>query len=44
MTRGLDLDYLDRASRGEFDLGWLRDTDTEWGVRARPGKTGSDPP
>ena len=40
MKRGLDLDYLDRASRGEFDLGWLRDTDTEWGVRARPGKTG----
>jgi hypothetical protein len=25
---------------GEFDLGWLRDTSSEWGIRAKPGKTG----
>src|ERR1035438_6692156 len=40
MALGLDLDYLERSARGEFDLGWLRDTDSEWGVRAKPGKTG----
>ncbi len=40
MAMGLDLDYLERSARGEFDLGWLRDTTSEWGVRATPGKTG----
>lgn len=40
MTLGLDLDYLERSARGEFDLGWLRDTGSEWGVRAVPSKTG----
>jgi hypothetical protein len=40
MALGLDLDYLERSARGEFDLGWLRDTSSEWGVRAKPGKTG----
>ena len=40
MTLGLDLDYLDRSSRGEFDLRWLRNGSSEWGVRAKPGKTG----
>src|SRR5664279_6609124 len=40
MSLGLDLSYLERSARGEFDLGWLRDTDSEWGVRAKPGKTG----
>ncbi|MDA8045396.1 MAG: ferritin-like domain-containing protein [Actinomycetota bacterium] len=35
-----DLDYLARARAGEFDWGWLRDTTSEWGVRARPGKVG----
>ena len=40
MALGLDLGYLERSARGEFDLGWLRDTNTEWGVRAVPSKTG----
>ena len=40
MSLGLDLSYLERSSRGEFDLGWLRDTKSEWGVRAVPSKTG----
>jgi len=37
---GLDLDYLERSARGEFDLGWLRNGKSEWGVRAKPSKTG----
>ncbi len=36
----MDLEYLERAQRGEFDLGWLRSTNSEWGVRATPSKTG----
>ncbi|MHB8244961.1 MAG: ferritin family protein [Acidimicrobiales bacterium] len=40
MALGLDLDYLERSARGEFDLGWLRNGRSEWGVRAKPGKTG----
>jgi hypothetical protein len=36
----VDLDYLERARAGQFDLGWLRDTRSEWGVRAKPGKVG----
>jgi hypothetical protein len=40
MTLGLDLGYLERSARGEFDLGWLRDTGAEWGVRAEPSKNG----
>jgi hypothetical protein len=40
MSLGLDLSYLERSARGEFDLGWLRDTDSEWGMRAVPSKTG----
>ncbi len=40
MSFGLDLDYLERSARGEFDLTWLRRTDSEWGVRAQPSKTG----
>lgn len=35
-----NLDYLQRAQRGEFDLRWLRETRTEWGVRAKPSKIG----
>ena len=40
MPLGLDLDYLDRSARGEFDLGWLRNSHSEWGVKATPSKTG----
>ena len=40
MALGLDLDYLDRSARGEFDLGWLRNGRSEWGVHAKPSKTG----
>lgn len=36
----VDLDYLERARAGHFDLGWLRDTRSEWGIRAKPGKVG----
>ncbi len=35
-----DLDYLRRAQAGHFDWGWLHQTRSEWGVRARPGKRG----
>lgn len=35
-----DLDYLARAREGEFDWGWLRTTNSEWGVRAKPSKVG----
>jgi len=30
----------ERSARGEFDLEWLRETDSEWGVRAVPSKSG----
>ncbi len=40
MALGLDLGYLERSARGEFDLGWLRDTKSEWGIHAKPSKTG----
>ena len=40
MSLGLDLDYLDRSARGEFDLRWLRQTNSEWGVHAKPSKNG----
>jgi hypothetical protein len=40
MALGLDLDDLERSARGEFDLGWLRSTNSEWGVHAEPSKTG----
>jgi len=40
MSLGLDLGYLERSARGQFDLGWLRDTHSEWGVSAVPSKTG----
>jgi hypothetical protein len=36
----VDLDYLERVRAGHLDLGWLRDTRSEWGVRAKPGKVG----
>ncbi len=36
----VDLEYFERAKRGQFDLGWLRDTRSEWGVRAKPSKVG----
>jgi hypothetical protein len=35
-----DLDYLRAARAGRFDLGWLRDTRSQWGVRATPSKVG----
>ncbi len=40
MSLGLDLSYLERSARGEFDLGWLKETSSEWGMRAVPSKTG----
>jgi hypothetical protein len=40
MALGLDLDDLERSARGQFDLGWLRSTNSEWGVHAEPSKTG----
>jgi hypothetical protein len=36
----VDVGYLKRAREGHFDLGWLQDTHSEWGVRARPSKVG----
>jgi hypothetical protein len=35
-----DLDYFESAKQGRFDWGWLRDTNSEWGVRATPSKVG----
>jgi hypothetical protein len=35
-----DLDYRERASRGELDLGWLRRSRAEWGIRAEPSRIG----
>ena len=40
MSLGLDLDYLERSARGDFDLGWLRNGTSEWGIKATPSKTG----
>jgi hypothetical protein len=40
MAIGVDLDYLERSARGEFDLRWLREPAGEWGVRATPSSTG----
>lgn len=39
-TISADLDYLRRARAGEFDWGWLRNTQSEWGVKAKPSKVG----
>lgn len=39
-TVSADLEYLRRAEAGKFDWGWLRDTKSEWGVKAQPGKVG----
>jgi hypothetical protein len=39
-TVKLDLDYLERAKKGEFDLGWLKDTKSEWGTKPTPSKIG----
>ena len=36
MALGLDLDYIDRAAEGEFDLGGCVTRDCG-GVRAKPG-------
>ncbi len=35
-----NLSYIEKARRGEFDFGWLREVDSEWGVRATPSKVG----
>lgn len=35
-----DLECLRHAKAGQFDWGWLRDTKSEWGVRAKPSKVG----
>ncbi len=35
-----DLSYLERAAKGQFDLGWLKEPGTEWGVRATPSRVG----
>lgn len=39
-TLGADLAYLERAKKGEFDLTWLNETRSEWGVRAKPSRVG----
>ncbi len=39
-TVSADLEHLRRAEAGQFDWGWLRDTKSEWGVKAQPGKVG----
>jgi hypothetical protein len=36
----VDSAYLERAQQGRFDWGWLEQTRSEWGVRARPSKVG----
>jgi len=36
----IDLEYMERASQGRFDLGWLRDVRSQWGVRAKPSRVG----
>ena len=36
----VDIDYLDRAREGKFDLDWLRNSKAEWGIRAKPSKVG----
>jgi hypothetical protein len=36
----VDLEYLRHAREGQFDWSWLRDTRSEWGIKARPSKVG----
>ncbi len=36
----VDLDYYERAKGGKFDLDWMRSVRSEWGIRAKPSKTG----
>ncbi|MHB1519033.1 MAG: ferritin family protein [Acidimicrobiales bacterium] len=36
----VDLGYIERAREGKFDLGWLRDSHAEWGIRAQPSRVG----
>lgn len=40
MTAATNLEYLERLRAGTFDLGWLYDTHSEWGIRATPSKVG----
>lgn len=35
-----DLEYIRKAREGKFDWGWLNDTGSEWGVRAKPSRVG----
>jgi hypothetical protein len=39
-TPAADPGYLERLRSGQLDLRWLRETRSEWGVRARPSKVG----
>ncbi len=36
----INLDYIERAKKGEFDLGWLKDNKSEWGTKPKPSKIG----
>lgn len=36
----IDWDYVERAKSGELDLRWLRDWNSEWGVKATPSRVG----
>lgn len=40
VSSSADLEYFENARNGRFDWGWLRESDSEWGVRAKPGKIG----
>lgn len=36
----IDWDYVERARNGELDLRWLREWNSEWGVKATPSRVG----
>ncbi|MBX7158941.1 MAG: ferritin-like domain-containing protein [Acidimicrobiia bacterium] len=36
----VDWDYVERAKSGELDLRWLREWNSEWGVKATPSRVG----
>lgn len=39
-TPTVDWDYVERARNGDLDLRWLREWNSEWGVKAAPSRVG----
>ncbi len=40
MKSDIDLSYLEKVRSGQFDLGWLNNVTSEWGIKPKPSKIG----